>query len=279
VRVTSDCFRKIGSSPVTSITCILSRMRSFAYATTLVASAFLLEGSSAIEASHDLPNVLAELLLANNPANAFRAQPSTSRHVDPTMIKASRRAPAAQRPRAKKIPVYEAIIEATRKSIEGADIIFALPSTGLTVVQRDMLKTKLPEDVLATVVKNSLMKRAIEDSEAFKPVEPLLKGANMWFFLKFEDLRDTVKVIDAWRKEEKMEKGSYEILGGAMDGEFHDNAGIVALSKLPTKQELMGKVAFLIKQIPTKLAKGIKEVPTGLARGVKAVSEKEEESA
>ena len=55
------------------------------------------------------------------------------------------------------------------------------------------------------------------------------------------------------------------------EGEVLDAAGVEAVTKLPTKQELMGKTAMLMKALPTKLARGLKEA-TGtaqMARGIK----------
>jgi len=62
---------------------------------------------------------------------------------------------------------------------------------------------------------------------------------------------------------------------------------VEAVSKLPTKQELMGKTALLLKALPTKLARSLNEagavrIARGLeqargqkmVRAVKAASEK-----
>jgi len=54
---------------------------------------------------------------------------------------------------------------------------------------------------------------------------------------------------------------------------------IKALEKLPSKMELIAKIAGSIKQVPTKLAVGVKQVPTKLAIGIKAVSEGDAEPA
>ena len=36
-----------------------------------------------------------------------------------------------------------------------------------------------------------------------------------------------------------------------------DKTGVIQITKLPTKQELMGQTAMLIKQLPTKLARSL----------------------
>ena len=80
---------------------------------------------------------------------------------------------------------------------------------------------------------------------------------------------------------------SGEIVGGIFDAQVLDGKGVEAVSKLPTKQELMGKTALLLKALPTKLARSLNEagavrIARGLeqargqkmVRAVKAASEK-----
>ena len=43
------------------------------------------------------------------------------------------------------------------------------------------------------------------------------------------------------------------------EGEVLDKDGVVAITKLPTKQELMGTTASLLKALPTKLARSLNE--------------------
>eukprot|EP00965_Chrysotila_dentata_P177598 5866995-Pleurochrysis_carterae.AAC.4 len=60
------------------------------------------------------------------------------------------------------------------------------------------------------------------------------------------------------------------IVGGVFGAQVLDREGIEAVSKLPTKQELMGKTATLLKCLPAKLARGLKGAGAErLARGVK----------
>lgn len=58
-----------------------------------------------------------------------------------------------------------------------------------------------------------------------------------------------------------------------MDGKYLSPAEFRNLEKLPTKQELIGTIARLLKQVPTKVAVSVKQVPTKLAFGVKALAD------
>ena len=55
------------------------------------------------------------------------------------------------------------------------------------------------------------------------------------------------------------------------EGQCLDAAGVEAVTKLPTKQELMGTTAALLKALPTKLARSLKQASRTeqIARGIK----------
>jgi large subunit ribosomal protein L10 len=186
------------------------------------------------------------------------------------MIKACRLGYVIEKPpREESQEKKDVIIEAAKLLLKDAEVVVAVPSEGLTVDQRDALKDLLPETVLAAVVKNKMLIRASRDFERFAGVDMFAKGANMYMFLNFEDLKATVEAVAKWRKESGVDPTVYDLLGGAFDGEYLDKAGVAATSQLPTKRDLMAKFAGQLKQIPTRVAKGVKEVPSGIARGVK----------
>jgi ribosomal protein L10 len=58
-----------------------------------------------------------------------------------------------------------------------------------------------------------------------------------------------------------------------MDGEVVDPANWETLEKLPTKQELIQRLAIALNTPATKLAQTINMVPTKLAVAIKALSE------
>ena len=60
------------------------------------------------------------------------------------------------------------------------------------------------------------------------------------------------------------------LVGGLFGGELLDEKGVTAVSKLPTKQELMATTATLLTVLPAKLARTLKNADaTRIARGVK----------
>ena len=146
-----------------------------------------------------------------------------------------------------------AIVEEVKGQMEDALLMFCVRSEGITVNDMNMMRQKFPEDVTIRCVKNTLVKRAAEDYPRFQGGDDLLVKSNYWFFVPEDRMRETVDTWNDWVDETKKEENG--IVGGMFEGEALDGKGVAAVAKLPTKQEMMGKTAILLKALPTKLAR------------------------
>lgn len=169
----------------------------------------------------------------------------------------------------------KAKVEVVKENLENSMLIFSVPSAGITVKQMSELREKMPESTKVMVVKNTLMNLACEDSN-WDTVSELLTKENMWFFVG-EEIRETVDAYDDWIKAcGGAFKENYPIKGGIAEGSVLNMDGVRAMSKLPTKQELIAKIAGAIKQAgPQGLVTTIANVqgnPTGLAIRLKKAS-------
>lgn len=135
-------------------------------------------------------------------------------------------------------------IEQVKEQLEKSLLVFAVPSAGLSVSQMGSLRDKLPEDSKAIVVKNKLMARAIMEDDKWSPINDMLTLENMWIFVGEDGLRGSIDGYDAWIKEFNLEKCG--VKGGASEGKTLDSKGVKAMGKLPTKKELMAKIAMSI---------------------------------
>eukprot|EP01083_Nonionella_stella_P113278 333877_1 len=161
-------------------------------------------------------------------------------------------------------------VGAVKELLDSSEMIFTTPASGISVSQVQTLRRSLPEGTTVKVVKNKLMNRAIEGTE-YEIAGDMLKGANMWFFIE-EDIGGTVKSFNSFTKENDL-KESHSILGGTMDGEKYDSAGVTAISKLPSKQDLIAMIAGSINAVPTKLARVVKAPGEKMARAIKLACE------
>lgn len=174
---------------------------------------------------------------------------------------------------AKKSAVVDEVVDTMEKSM----LMFCVRSEGISANDMNMMRQRFHEDVTVRCVKNSLVKRAMNKVPRFQGGDSLLTRSNYWFFVPEEHLRTTYTTWSAWLKETKKEQ-PHVIVGGMFEGELLDEKGVEMVTNLPTKQELMGQTASLLKMIPTKLARSLNEAGaqriakvTKLASGQKLV--------
>ena len=159
------------------------------------------------------------------------------------------------------------IVESLKVSLSAAQMALVIDYKGLTVAEIADLRGRLREfGGTCTIAKNTLMKLAAEGDENWQPMTNFLSGTSA-FILLADDLGKGIKAYQAFQKETK----KTELRGGVMEGRALNEADIKAITDLPSKEELIARIAGGIKAVPTKLAVGTKQVPTKLAVGIKEV--------
>lgn len=158
-------------------------------------------------------------------------------------------------------------VETVKGLLDTSQLIFTVPASSITVAESQTLRRSMPEGTTISVVKNTLMNRAVEGTEYEEATQGLLKGANMWFFIE-EDIGASIKAWNAFTKETG-KKETHSILGGVVEGTLYDAKGVDAIGKLPSKKELYAKIAAGVNAVPTKLARVIKAPNSKLARAIK----------
>jgi len=162
-------------------------------------------------------------------------------------------------------------VKAVKELLDTSEMIFTVPASAMTVTESQILRRSMPEGTTISVVKNTLMGRAVEGTEYEEAAAGLLKGSNMWVFIE-EDIGASVKAWNAFTKETG-KKETHEIRGGVVEGVAYDSKGIDAIGKLPSKKELYAKIAGSIQAVPTKVARVIKAPNSKLARAIKLATE------
>eukprot|EP00562_Extubocellulus_spinifer_P015998 CAMPEP_0178568934 /NCGR_PEP_ID=MMETSP0697-20121206/16205_1 /TAXON_ID=265572 /ORGANISM="Extubocellulus spinifer, Strain CCMP396" /LENGTH=219 /DNA_ID=CAMNT_0020203131 /DNA_START=12 /DNA_END=671 /DNA_ORIENTATION=+ len=157
-----------------------------------------------------------------------------------------------------------------KERLDTSQMVFTCPAGGLTVAETQTLRRSLPEGSSVSVVKNKLMARALEGTD-YEVATDLTKGPNMWFFIE-EDIGGTIKAFNSFAKDYE-KKETHSIIGGAMEGTLYDPAGVKAIGALPSKDELIARIAGGINAVPTKLARVIKAPNSKLARAIKLATD------
>jgi large subunit ribosomal protein L10 len=165
-------------------------------------------------------------------------------------------------------------VERVKELLDKSQMIFTVPAGTVTVSQAQELRRSMPEGTSCSVIKNTLMTRAIAGTD-YESAASMLKGANMWFFIE-DDIKASLKAYNAFLKSSG-KKETHGVLGGVLEGTSFDSTGVDAISKLPTKDELYAQIAGSIKAVPTKVARVIKAPTSKLARAIKLATDQNNE--
>ena len=147
----------------------------------------------------------------------------------------------------------------------------------------ESLRRTLPPSAKLIVCKNTLVRRAAEAATAdWEALGPATTQENAWVFAPEDAIAASVKAYldfetalhkDLTKEEKEAKVKRTDMSGGVLEANFLNSAALRTLKDMPTKLELLTRIAVLIKKVPTKVALAINAVPTKLGRGVSALAD------
>ncbi len=169
--------------------------------------------------------------------------------------------------RPEKIAQVDAVVEA----INSARSVVLTDLTGLNVAKVTELRRRCREaGVEIKVVKNTLAKRGVEKTSA-KALAPYFEGP-IAIAISRETENMPAKVLEKFSSEnEQLPK----LRAGFVEGNVLDAKGVIALSKLPTKGELVSQLLGGIQGPARNLLSVIQGPGRNLASVLKQISEKQ----
>ncbi len=162
----------------------------------------------------------------------------------------------------------EAEVKALNERFTNDELIVVTHYTGLTMPEISELRSKLREEgATFKVTKNSLAKIALKGTK-FEKIEDLFTGQTA--VASSQDPVAAAKVAHKFAKDNK----KLVIMGGALGEMILDAAGVEAIAKLPSLDEIRAKLIGLL-QAPAQKIAGVLQAPARDLVGVtKAYSEK-----
>ena len=159
----------------------------------------------------------------------------------------------------------QAVVAEVAKEVAGAKAIVMAENRGMPVADMTQLRAKArASGIYFRVVKNTLVRRAVADTPyaplADKMVGPLAYGMG-------PDPVAVAKVLSDFAKGHE----KFVITGGAMPGQMMSAKEITALATLPSREELLSKLAGTMQAPIAKFVRTLNEVPTKFVRGLAAV--------
>jgi large subunit ribosomal protein L10 len=134
-------------------------------------------------------------------------------------------------------------------------------------------KTARENNVYLRVVRNTLLKRAVEGTE-YECLSEALVGPTILAFSQ-DDPGAAARVLKDFAKENE----EFEVKALAVSGNLLPASQIDALAKLPTYDQAISMLMSVMLAPVTKLARTINEVPSKVTRGVAAVRDQKQEAA
>jgi large subunit ribosomal protein L10 len=164
------------------------------------------------------------------------------------------------------------IVEDLSGKLEKAKIAIVADYRGMTVSSFEELRRELKKsNAEIQVAKNTLMRRAIEGT-SFEPMHDSLTGTTA-VTMSFEDPVMPAKILSTFAKAHP----SLVIRMGCLEGKSLTASDLEALSKLPSKEVLLAKLAAGLNAVPTKLVRTLNALPTNLVYALNAVKDQKEQ--
>ena len=139
--------------------------------------------------------------------------------------------------------------------------------SGMTVAEMTNLRAKLREQgANIRVVKNRLAKIALKGRAAEAAGTSFVGPVAIAYA---EDMISAPKVTVEFAKE----SDAFNVIGGFMGEEIFDEAGIVALSKLPSREELIGMAAQRLLGQASQVAQRLMSPGSALSGAIKVIEE------
>ena len=154
-----------------------------------------------------------------------------------------------------KVELKKPVVDEIANSIKDAASVVLVSYKGITVEQDTKMRKELREaGVTYKVYKNTMMNFAFKGT----PCEELcqhLEGTNA-LAVCMEDATAPARILAKYAKEVP----TLELVAGVVEDAYYDKAGIEALSKVPSREELLSKLLGSLQSPITNLARVLNQI-------------------
>ena len=154
-----------------------------------------------------------------------------------------------------KVGLKQPVVEEISGIIKDAASVVLVNYSGLTVEQDTIIRKELREaGVQYKVYKNTMMKRAFEGTDC-ECLTQHLEGTNA-LAVSATDATAPARILAKYAKQYP----ALELIAGVVEGNYNDQAGIQALSSIPSREELLGKLLGSIQSPITNFARVLNQI-------------------
>ena len=170
-----------------------------------------------------------------------------------------------------KLDEKKKIVDELKDKFSKSKVVIVTDYKGLDVTTINSLRRELRESqVEYRVVKNTLLIRATEDTD-LAMIKDNFKGPSA-VAISYEDPVAPAKVLTDFAKDHEQ----LNIKAAVMEGRALDLAAIKALSKLPSREAIVGQLLSVMTGVPTGLVRALSDIPRRLLNVLGAVKNQKE---
>ena len=154
-----------------------------------------------------------------------------------------------------KVELKKPIVDEITANIADAQSVVIVDYCGLTVEEDTRLRKELRENgIIYKVYKNTMMNFAFKGTDC-ESLSQHLEGPNAIAISKTEATAPA-RILAKFAKEAK----ALEIKAGIVEGTYYDATGMEAISKIPSREELLGKLLGSIQSPIANFARVISQI-------------------
>lgn len=165
-------------------------------------------------------------------------------------------------------------LNALAKNLETAKSAMIVSFTKVTVDKDQEFRNQLRSvGAKYQVVKNTVARLAVKGTP-FEEASEHFKGVSAIAWTESDPV-DLSKMVSKFLKENG---AIYEFKAGVVDGKVVDLAQVTAIASLPSKEELISKLLYVINAQAQRIVTVINAVPRDLAVVIKQIGDKQQEA-
>jgi len=161
------------------------------------------------------------------------------------------------------------IVEELNGKFSKAKITIVADYRGMSVAKLEFLRRELKKsNAEIRVAKNTLLRRAVQDT-SFEGMGDYFKGSTA-VAISYDDPVAPAKVMTGFVKANP----EFVIRSASMEGRILSASDLVALSSLPSREVMLGKLLSVMNEVPTSFVRVLNGVPTKMVYLLNALAEK-----
>lgn len=163
------------------------------------------------------------------------------------------------------------IINELNETFSKAKFAVVTDYSGLKVTELEKLRKSLREaDAQIQVVKNTLLRLAVKGTP-YEGLTDVFNGTSA-IAVSFNEPVDPSRILTAFASE----FNAFSIRMAVLDGTILSVGDVVALSKLPSRDKLLGKLLGTMSAVPTGFVRVLSAIPQKLLYALSAIKDQKE---